>query len=235
MLFGRFLSQTQRFVRYNIRKVPVKRGFLVFCLLLMVCTVFGADPAFKPGKPFTLPIDPAAYVLDDGSIVLRNRGSAASTAEYPDGAEVSFTWKWTEGNLEAKYPDHLCVAVLTDGVLRPQWSHEIGKGVVVRFNPGSGGITIEGWLAEKKEAESLASKDGFTFEKGKAYEIKILYTPTKVVVTVDGGDPVSADVPEKFRTGGKNICFYNREPVAGIVKSSMLTKVSVGKPPIGAR
>jgi hypothetical protein len=191
---------------------------------------FGADPAFTPGEPFVLPIDPVANVLDDGSIVLRNRGVVVSKAEYADGATISFVWKWTEGNLEAKYPDHLCAVVLTDGVLRKKWSHEIAKGVVVRFNPGSGGVTIEGWLADKNEGESLASKDGFTFEKGKEYAVKITYTPTKVVVTVDGEVPIEAIVPEKFRAGGKNVCFYNREPVAGIVKSSTLTKVTVGKP-----
>jgi hypothetical protein len=143
---------------------------------------------------------------------------------------ISFVWKWTEGNLEAKYPDHLCVVVLTDGALRKSWSHEIGKGVLVRFNPGSGGITVEGWLAEKNEAQQLASKDGFVFEKGKEYAVNIAYAPTKVVVTVDGGAPIEALVPEEFRAGGKKVCFYNREPVAGIVKSSTLTKVTVGKP-----
>lgn len=202
----------------------------VFFVLLLVSTAFGADPAFTPGKPFVLPIDPVANVLEDGSIVLRNRGVAVSKAEYADGATISFVWKWTEGNLEAKYPDHLCVAVLTDGLLREKWSHEIGKGVVTRFNPGSGGITVEGWLADSGESEQLGSKNGFTFEKGKEYAVKIAYTPEKVVVAVDGGAPIEAAVPEKFRTGGKKVCFYNREPVAGIVKSSTLTKVSIGKP-----
>lgn len=217
------------FVRSITRKVSVKSRFLVFCLLLIVCTAFGAEPAFKPGQPFVLLIDPSAKVLDDGSVVLRNRGSVASTAEYPDGATVSFTWKWTEGNLEAKYPDHLCCVVLTDGALREKWSHEIGKGVVIRLNPGSGGVTVEGWVADKNESEQLASQDGFTFEKGKEYAVKIAYTPSHVTVTVDDATIV-ADIPKKFGAGGKKICFYNREPVAGIVKSSTLTKVTVGKP-----
>lgn len=202
--------------------------------MFLASSAFGAEPTFESGPPaFKAKQEferyaPTATVKDDG-IVLRNRGVAVSKAEYPTGATLSFSWKWTEGDLEKKYPDHLCVVVLTDGALREKWSHEIGKGVVIRLNPGSGGITIEGWLADKNESESLASKDGFTFEKGKEYAVKIMYTPEKVVVTIDGGTPIEAAVPEKFRAGGKKICLYNREPVAAIVKESVLTKVRVEK------
>jgi hypothetical protein len=202
--------------------------------LLLVSVAYGAEPAFESGtSPFKVRDEakqfaPTAVVRDD-AITLRNRGVAVSKADYPAGATVSFSWKWTEGDLEKKYPDHLCVVVLTDGVLREKWSHEIAKGVLVRFNPGSGAVQVEGWLADKNESEQLASKDGFTFEKGKEYAVKIAYTPAKVVVTVDGGGPIEAAVPEKFRMGGKKICFYNREPVAGIVKESVLTKLSAEK------
>jgi hypothetical protein len=214
------------------RPIQHKESFVIrilaVCFLLLASAAGGEEPRFVEGTDvFELQHAPKC-VLADGTITLRNRGRAVVTENCPDGAIVKFDWKWTEGDLEKKYPDHLCVALLTDNLHRKKWSHELAHGVVVRFNPGSGGVGIEGWLPDKDEGDSLAFKDGFTFEKGKEYAIVVSYTPEKVSVTVDRGEPIVAVIPVKYRSGAR-LGVYNREPVAGIVKESVLTKVSVDK------
>ena len=123
------------------RKVSVKSLPLVFlCSLPLLCAA--AEPAFDVGPPaYRVQTQPLALRDKDGSLILRNRAIVVTKDAYPDGATVTSEWTWTEGVEEMKYQDHLCVAVLTDGKQREKWSHELQRGVVVRFNPGSGGVS----------------------------------------------------------------------------------------------
>ncbi len=188
-----------------------------------------AEPAFDVGPPAYAVATQPLVLRQPGSLILRNRGIAVTKDAYPDGAKITFDWTWTEGVEEKKYHDHLCVAVMTDGKQRAKWSHELQGGVVVRFNPGSGGVTIEGWSAGKDEGESLASKTGLVFEKGKSYAIMVEYTKTELVVSVDGKAVVDAKIPAKYRGEGDKVAFYNRESVAGIPHASTLGNTEIMK------
>jgi hypothetical protein len=202
--------------------------WIVFCFFPVLCGA--AEPAFDVGPPaYAVATQPLVLRAKDGSLILRNRGIAIAKDTYPDGATVTADWAWTEGTEEMKYQDHLCVAVLTDGAQREKWSHELRQGVVVRFNPGSGGVRIEGWVADGGDGESLGFKDGLTFEKKKTYAIKVEYTKTEIAVSVDGKAVVDAKIPEKYRGGGEKIAFYNRESVAGVPHASELARIGITK------
>jgi hypothetical protein len=226
MLFGHYCPRSG-----DRRKIGVSVKSSLFCFLfLLPLLCAAADPTFDVGPPaYAVATQPLVLRADNGSLVLRNRGIAVTKDVYPDGATVTSDWAWLEGVPEMKYQDHLCVAVLTDGKQRTKWSHEIQKGVVVRFNPGSGGIGIEGWLADKDESELFAFKDGFTFEKKTKYAISVEYSKAEITVSVDGKAVVDAKIPEKYRGGGDKVAFYNRESVAGVPHASKLEKIEIVK------
>lgn len=190
--------------------------FLVMCMLL------SASPTEDWQEGQMTRLLPSVNVTDD-VVTLRNRGLIASRRSY-DEATVSFVWKWTKGEEAGKYQDHLCVVFGTDGSQR-SWAYEIQEGVLVRFNPGSGGVTVEQWLRDKDDGVRLGSKDGFTFARDTEYSMRIVVAKGKLTVSVDGNEAVTIDLPKEHR-GGK-VAIYNREAVAGVVKESKLTKLTI--------
>lgn len=198
--------------------------FLVLCFPLLG---FSAEPSLDTGPPAYAVATQPLVLRGRESIILRNRGIVITKDEFRTGGILTFDWAWTEGVEEMKYHDHLCVAVLTDGKQREKWSHELQKGVVVRLNPGSGGIGIEGWLTDKNESELLAFKDGLTFEKGKQYKISVEFSKAAIAVSVNGKAVVDAKIPEAYQGGGNKLAFYNREAVAGIPHASTLSKIDI--------
>ncbi len=163
-------------------------------------------------------------MVKEGVLTLQNRGAARLKDERPDGATLSFTWKWTEGQEEGKYHDHLIVAFFSSGKQAEKWPHEAVDGMLVRLNPGGGSVAIES-RSEGKDPVSLAFKDGFVFEKGKAYAVRIVCSKENATVSVDGKEVAVATLPAE--KAGKIIFFYNREPVAAIVKESVLDGLKI--------
>lgn len=210
-------------------------------VLLLTLALCGADQAeatppipvdWMAIEPFRLPPEAQKTLApsvqqnrEKRTCILRNRGTIVSQQMYPDDVTLSFTWKWTEGDLEKKYPDHLAI-VLFSSAEQKKWPFEVDEGVVIRFNPGARHAIVQ-HFKEAQEVTRLATMDGLTFDKNTKYKIKIEATKATIVVSVDGEKVLEAKVPEELK--GQKVLIYNREPVAGIVKESVLTELTITK------
>jgi hypothetical protein len=188
---------------------------------LLLVALFG-------GWDINLPIpnngDQSSSVTIDGEMItLRNRGTLVSKQEYPNGAVVSATWRWTQGRVEGKYHDCLTIGVFTSGK-QPQWSFEVDDGIVVGFNPAGESISVH---RMRRDPERLAITK-MRFEKDRDYRIVVEATLATLTVLVDGKKMVSCGLPRD--RGGKRIAVYNREPVAAVVKESVLTQLKILPP-----
>ena len=152
-------------------------------------------------------------------VVLQKRGLLLSKKEYKE-FDLAFEWKWLNDPPDETYPDHLCVVLATDGKQREDWSHEIQKGLVIRFIPNLGGsvsIVDENGIQEGVE---LIKKDQIGLERAKIHKIKITYA--KEILTVE----VNKEAIQIKRSNLKGkIAIYNRERVGGVIKESQLTKL----------
>ncbi len=226
MLFGPTADFLVSFMFITLcQKQTWKEKFMVSSLLF-VAAMLGAEPAFKAADTQKPPT--AKAVIKDETVTLTDRGLAVSADTFPEGFDLHAHWAWTEGKVEGAYQDHLAIAVATNGTLRDAWSHEIEKGIVVRFNPGAGTVAVESYDSTDKDAV-VKSEGGFIFDKGTGYNIDITYTPKQIVVNVDGKEAIKADLPKDFKKDGDLVAIYNRERVAGVLHESVLTKVSLKK------
>lgn len=189
---------------------------------LVACLLLAASPTDDWEESPATRLSPSVHITDD-VVTLRNRGLIVSQRSYDD-ATVSCVWTWTKGDERGQYQDHLCVVFGTDGNQR-RWAQEIQYGILVRLNPGSGGITVEQWQKDKDDGVRLGSKEGFTFARDTGYDVRIVAAQGKLTVSINGKQAITVDLPKAYR-GGK-VAIYNREAVAGIVKESTLAKLTI--------
>ena len=156
--------------------------------------------------------NPKAEIGDKGTVTLQNRGMLVTKDKRGKGT-VSFSWKWTEGNDE--YPDSLVVALRCEGKQNGKWSHEVPDGLLVRFSPGGGTLSIND--TAKDETRQLAPVK-MAFEQGVEYKIAIIDEGTRIRVVVGSKEALTADVKQ----GEGYTALYNREPVAGVGHKSLI-------------
>lgn len=206
---------------------------------LALCLAFGA-PALPPEKLTGKDAIDAAWragdsvseaegefkqsvqIGADGAVTLRNRGMLVSRQPHAK-AVVSLRWKWTEGHREnGPYPDHLAVVLRTGGQQRADWAFEIVDGIVVRLCPSAGGfVTIEEF--KPVGVPRQLARAAVALKKGTVYALKVDDEGTLIRVSVDGKELLSFPVQE----GQGRVSLYNREPVAGVVKESVVTELRI--------
>ncbi len=204
---------------------------VVFCTAVVAALAGEQSTTWKAGEPaFTKSKDKkfhSSATIDNEKVTatLNNRGIILSTADYPDGAELSLTWEWKEGKDEGAYQDVLSVVVMTDGAQRP-WSHEIRSGVAVQFSAPDSSIFVRRYISDEHSPKLLAKQTHVSFERNKKYGLRIAYDKTNLQVFMgDDREPlVSADLPPITNA---RIALYNREPVAGHLQLTQITNLFV--------
>lgn len=171
-------------------------------------------------------LEPSAKIKD-GTATIRNRGTLVSLQDFPDGATVTATWKWTEGDLEKKYPDHLTFAFFATGKQSKANFYEAENAVLVRFNPSAQHVIVQHFVDGKEVVPRLGEKGGMPFPKGEEFKIKIEATKATITVSVDDKKTLVAEVPKGLT--GEKLMIYTREPNAGIAKGSILADLKITK------
>lgn len=199
--------------------------------IMLVTVLFGvAAEQWDVVRPFKVSEDKKQFspdvIIKDSSVTLRNRGTLVSKDEYPAGATIKTTWKWTKGTAEGKYHDHLLVVLFSSGK-QEKWPFEVTDGLSIRFNPGAGVVSVE-HLAIGKDPVVVAKAADLTFERDKEYALEITADRKNVAIKIDGKEVVAGKVPEGL--AGKKIVVYNREPVAADEKESILTNLTLVAP-----
>jgi hypothetical protein len=145
-------------------------------------------------------------------IVLDNRGTILSPV-FANGVEVDLVWKNWTNNYEV-YPDHLCIALYTEGTQR-HWPGEVEEGVVVRITHHQVAIQRFKWKAAGHipiGEKPIVTKPGIEYKisvKGtRDGQVEVRVTGDDQDVTVKG----QAKDPEKFIKDTR-VAIYNREGV----------------------
>lgn len=175
-----------------------------------------APAAFESKEP---DLAPKVSWKIDNSITVANRAMITSKSDFKDGYKLTCKWRWIEG--EGKYPDSLSVILRSSGEQR-KWAHEITSGIQLNFNPaGKGGVTISEW---KKDADpKILARVEQKFEQYKQYAIEVTDGGDKITVTIDGKMVIELPV----EAGGGKVSIYNREPVAGVRHTSVISDLTV--------
>ncbi len=158
----------------------------------------------------------------DGQARLRNRGGLASWGHFPDPIALKFKWKWTEG--KGIYSDILSVALRTAGGLRDQWPHGQGDGIQIDFSPPDGAVRFVDLLHSN---EVGGVRNGIPLPQNEWLNISIVDDRQQISVYLnDSPEPILRG-PAPHPSRHHRILFYNREPVFGIEKESLIDDVRI--------
>jgi hypothetical protein len=201
----------------------------MFTPLLFSLCVVSASNDWIVQKPVAGANSPAgllsAVEWREGAAVLQNRGTLLSKESFEAGLTLECTWKWTKGSETGKYHDHLCICLATDGRQRG-WSHEITEGILIRFNPGSSAILVSRHRDEAPD-ELLATTEDFPMARGTLHKLKIVDDGKRLEIYFDDLEKPALVTNVKVRGKSRRVAIYNREPVAGDIKESVLANLTI--------
>lgn len=165
-------------------------------------------------------------VLADDQVTLRNRGTLLSRRRFPSGVTVACDWKWTTGDEKGNYHDQLAIVLATDGRQRA-WSHEVYDGVLIRFNPSARSVGLERWVDGRDDAPFATTAKNIEFTRDRTYHIRIVDNGRTITVFLDESEVLTADIADR---SASRVAIYNREPVSGDPKESVLTDLTIVEP-----
>lgn len=194
---------------------------------------FGPGPAaFTTMRENLRPQATFAVTTDETPIPflrIRNRGIMVSRRQYPNGACLSFQYRWVMGTPQGNYPDVLRVAFRTNGQQRNQSSWEINDGIAVHIARNA--VHVERF-AGGQSVEILGSTLGLTFSQGTFYPITITERNDTLEVRWGLGANDVLTVNNLPQRGNDNyIGIYNREPAAGNEQEAHLARNGLGGAP----
>ena len=157
-------------------------------------------------------------------MILLNRGYAITREQFSGGVAIEFDWRW-EGD-QGTYCDDLTVCVRTRGRPDPKWSHEAQDGIAIRFSPEEGQIS----LIDRQSGHSYGYGQGPNMQAEKWHRVRIEDDGTHVVIFFEDLQTPVVITEVYSQSAASFIAIYNREPVGGIRKMSLVDNLIVSVP-----
>lgn len=164
-------------------------------------------------------------VVSGNTAILVNRGCIASekSNEYERGCELRGTVTFNEGS--GTYADVLTIVLHSSGQRQNEWPGEVSDGLAIVIG-SNGGYIYTSIRTPGAEPQYLSRKTDFTISKGRRYNFKIVDNGNAVDVYFgDMKTPATIVKPDRSSFTGHRIVIYNREPVAGVRKSLVLSRL----------
>ena len=182
------------------------------------------------------PQDPAKHLfpasqvtLVQGKLSLRNRGYLVTRQEYSANVRICLKWMWQPIQSDfpsdvGVYADHLAIALHTTGKPHAQWAYDIVDGLVVKFYAGINEVEI----IDSFRHERLGIARNIALLQWAWHELCVEDAGTEIRVYCNSAQPIlQVPITNKPHAKLHKIAIYNREPVAMVVKESLIDDLIV--------
>ncbi len=182
-----------------------------------------AEPAFKV-KEGKEKLAPTVTFSKDGKVTISNRGYLQSKIKYSYGITFRTKWMWSSEE-PMVYPDHLCIVIRGNGKTEGKYPFE-AEGLRLKFNPAAKAVMAE--LQKDGVATSLGrSEDEVLLAEKQVYDIEVIDNEDHLIVKVNGNEVLRQKVQPLDGGETYHVLAYNREPVGGFVKASVLENPTI--------